>query len=367
MKVLLINPWIEDIFPPPSLGYLQASINTMEGVDVVAKDLSLALNDENEYDLVAVSFHSFSVKYARVIREKFKSTRLVCGGHHPSALPEQMLSVGYDQVCIGEGELAIQDMINGDTSPIIRGKSMEINSIPFPDYEGFGGNWSMGLPIISSRGCPFKCSFCASSEFWGRKWRMRDAENVVNEILSRGIKQFMFEDDNFTVNRKRVFDICDSIAPYKFSWQCASRAETLIDEEMVIRLKSSGCNVIWLGVESLSQDSLDRCNKHTTVEKMLKGIATAEKHGIETVSQFIAGLPDDKIEDIEETVKNIRRSGIRRKGANVIWLLPNTELHTRAKEKGFDDSVYLESGAPFYTYEHDYNTLCNWANLINSS
>lgn len=103
MRVLLINPWQGELFPPPSLGYIQASIKTIEGIEVVAKDLSPALEDRSEYDLVGVSFHSFSVKHARLIREKFK-TRLVCGGHHPSALPQQMLSIGYDQVCIGEGE-----------------------------------------------------------------------------------------------------------------------------------------------------------------------------------------------------------------------------------------------------------------------
>lgn len=364
--MLLINPWESDVFPPPSLGYIQASVKTLPDVDVVAKDLRFALNDNSEYDLVAVSFHSFSVKYARMIREKFKDVRLVCGGHHPSALPDQMLSIGYDQVCIGEGEIAIQEIIKGDSSPIINGKSMKIDSIPFPNYEGFTGNWSMGLPIISSRGCPFKCSFCSSSEFWGRKWKMRSAENVVEEIISRNVKQFMFEDDNFTVNRKRAFDICDAIAPYNFSWQCATRAETLVDEELVIKLKNSGCKVVWLGIESFSQETLDRCNKHTAVEKMMSGIAMAEKHGIETVSQFIVGLPGDRIENIEETARNVKRSRVRRKAVNIMWLLPNTEAYTKAKEKGFDENIYLISGAPFYTYEQNYDTLSKWANLINS-
>lgn len=368
MRILLINPWGGDIFPPPSLGYLQAAIKTVQGVEVRAMDLTPAMNEPDDYDIVAVSFHSFSVKYAKQIREKFKNSWLICGGHHPSALPQQMLSVGYNQVCVGEGEKVIVDIINGNRNEIITANQIQdINSISFPDYRGFSGNWSMGIPIISSRGCPFSCNFCASTEFWGRRWRMRSAENVLQEIIQTGVKQFMFEDDNFTVNRKRAIDICEGLKPMKLSWQCASRAETLQDEELVIKLKEAGCYKIWLGVESLSQESLDRCNKNTTVDKMIKGIKIAHKHGLQTISQFIAGLPDDTIKNINETVINIRKGNIGEKGANIIWLLPNTELYKRAKGKGFDDSVYLESGAPFYTCEQNINTLQHWANLINNA
>ena len=151
------------------------------------------------------------------------------------------------------------------------------------------------------------------------------------------------------------------------SWQCASRAETLQDEELVMKLKKAGCYKIWLGVETLSQDSLDRCDKRTTVDKMLNGISIAEKYGITTMSQFISGLPGDTLDDINITVSNIKRSKIREKGANIIWLLPNTDIYRSAKDKGFSDDIYLKSGAPFYTYEQNINTLQYWSNLINNA
>lgn len=109
MRVLLINPWETGEFPPPSIAYLQAALKHWK-VDVVVKDLPDAMIDTKSYDLVAVSFHSFSVKYARQIRDQFKG-KLICGGHHPSAMPEQMLSIGYDQVVVGEGENATIDII----------------------------------------------------------------------------------------------------------------------------------------------------------------------------------------------------------------------------------------------------------------
>jgi len=362
MRVLLINPWKGECFPPPSIGYLQAVGKNY--AEITARDYSEAMLLRDDFDLVGVTFHSFSVKYAKSIRDKFKG-RLICGGHHPTALPEQMLSIGYDQVVIGEGENAFIDILKGNKNKIIHGKETDIETLPFPDYTGLKGERIMGMPVISSRGCPFKCSFCASADFWKRKWRMRTPENVVSEIKSIG-KEFMFEDDNFTLKKDRAINICEKLGT-GYKWQCASRAESLQDAELCRALAKAGCHTVWLGIETLSQESLDRCNKATTVEKMLNGIATAESNGLNTMSQFIVGLPDETEKDILETVRNIKRSRIRRKGLQILWILPNTEIHKRAKVKGFNDNVYLSTGAPLYTYEQNLQTLNRWSNLIRTA
>lgn len=375
MRVLLINPWQGEVFPTPAIGYLASAIRTARpDIDVTSADMDKALQllKTNEYDLVGVTFHSFSVKYARKIREAVKgSTRLICGGHHPSAMPEQMLSIGYDQVVVGEGENAILNVLSGNTTPIMRGYSalyyININDIPFPDYTGLSWNGAMGIPIISSRGCSHACNFCASTAFWGRKWKMRSADNVLKEIEQTGLNLFMFEDDNFVVNRKRAFDICDGLMGSGYTWQCASRAETLVDEELCLKLKQAGCHQVWVGIESLSQDSLDRSNKHTTVEKMLKGIETADKVGLNIMSQFIVGLPDDTEADIMRTVNTIKGSKIKQKSVQKIWIVPNTVAYDRAKEKGFDDETFLTTGAPYFTYEQSIDTLNRWVNLINTA
>lgn len=371
MRVLFINPWAGEVFPPPSLGYLQAVVKAA-GHEVTSMDM----NDEHystakhvPWDLVAISFHSFSVRHAINIRQHFDNHRLICGGHHPSAMPEQMLGIGYDQVVIGEGEKAIIDIINGNTNKVVYGLPCNnLDEIPFPDYSGFSGTWSMGMPVISSRGCPFDCNFCASADFWGRRWKMRSTSNVIAEILHSRHKQFMFEDDNFTLNRRRAIEICDALREIGgFSWQCASRAETLNDDELCWNLRSAGCHTVWLGVESLSQASLDRCGKRTTVEKMLSGIKVAHTHKLNTFSQFIVGLPGDTQEDIDITCRNIRKSSIGRRGANILWILPRTEAYRRAKQQGFDDDTYLRSGAPFYTYEQSIETLKQWEHQINNA
>lgn len=373
MKILLVNPWQAELFPPPSLGYIQAAAKAA-GADVTAVDMgseSFADAAGQQWDIVGVSFHSFSVQHARNLRRLFEGQHLICGGHHPSALPQQMLDLGYDQVIKGEGENAIIDIINGNTNRIIEGTAVDINAMPCPDYTGFKYTNAMGLPVISSRGCPFACSFCASKSFWGRRYRVRSADNVLAEIernRAAGVMEFMFEDDNFTLHRERALEICDGlIAMGSPRWQCASRAETLIDEELCRRMRQAGCHTVWLGIETLSQATLDRIAKHTTVGRQMLGVETAERAGINTMSQFIIGLPEDTLADIEETARNIKRSHIRRKGCNIAWVLPDTEIHRQAKLRGFDDSIYLDSGAPFYTYERSMNTLQYWANLINQA
>lgn len=332
-------------------------------VNVKSLDLNEALNEEDKYDLVGVTFHSFSVRYARQIREHFKKAWLFCGGHHPSALPEQLLALGYDQVVIGEGENALIDIIHGDTERIKTSSTKHfetIDDIPYPDYTGL--KYSDNI-VISSRGCPFRCNFCASTAFWGNKWKARTAEAVIDEINTKGYKTWMFEDDNFTANKQRAIEICHGI---KGSWQCAARAENL-DEELCYNLKASGCHTVWIGVESFSQRSLDRCNKHTTVEKMRRGIDIAESTGLRTMCQFIVGLPDDTIDDIRLTARVISQTRMSSFGANIAWILPNTEIYSKAKVLGFDDNTYIDGGSLFYTYEQTMDTLQAWAGIINGA
>ena len=369
MKVLLINPWIQDVLPTPAIGYLQSALKKFE-IDVRAKDLREAMTDNEKYDLVGVTFHSFSVRYAKQIREKFKG-RLICGGHHPSAMPDQMLELGYDQVVIGEGESAIIDIINGNSGIIIKNSKKyfkSINDLPIPDYTGLKFSGEIGINIISSRGCPFKCSFCASTNFWHNKYFMRSAESVLNEIKQRkneGFQSWVFEDDNFTANKKRVFDICAGLDG-SFTWWCQGRAESL-DEEICRELYRAGCRKIILGIESFSQETLDRNNKYTTVAKMIRGIETVERSGIQTFCLFLVGLPGDTEKDVNETIRVLKKVKISQRGFNIAWVLPGTDIYKKAKEQGMNDDVYLEDGAPFYTYEHNISTLQNWVYQMNKA
>jgi len=378
-NILLINPWYGDVFPPPSLGYLQGAIKAYfkDEVNVTAANFPEVeeLIKINSYDLVCVTYHSISVKSAVYIRNLIK-TKLVCGGHHPSALPNQMLGIGYDQVVVGQGENAIIDIILGEESKIYSEtkKYFEtINDIPFPDYTGLEVNGEWGYPIITSRGCNNKCNFCASTDFWGNKWMSRSADSVVNEIkhvLDLGAKLWFFEDDNFTLNKRRAKEICqkiiDEVIPVygRIGWQCGSRVESLVDVELCQLLKLAGCYCVWTGVETLSQDSLDRCEKGTTVEKMINGAKTASENGMDVVYQFILGLPGDTENDIRITSEQLKNSHMHRIATNFAWILPNTKIYNEAKKRGFNDNTYLNGGDLTYIYEQPMETLIKWKSML---
>ncbi len=389
-KVLLINPWESDFFPPPSIGYLQSSIKSIfkDMIEVESRDLNdaIVMLKNDSFDLVGVTFHSFSIKYAKLIKSLCKSsTHLICGGHHPSSLPDQMIDIGYDQVVIGEGENSIIDIILGKekNKKVYDRKSYfkSIDDLPFPDYTGLNGDWRNidsynGYPIISSRGCIYNCNFCASSFFWNRKIYMRSSYSVISEIIYNienfNMNRWMFEDDNFTFNKKRVKEICKGIVDInnkygKKYWQCSSRADTLNDEELCRILVESGCKMVWIGVESFSQDTLNRCKKNVSVERMVSGIKTAESIGLSTMCQFIVGLPGDTIKNIIETSEIINKIKMTRIGVNIAWVLPNTDIYNKSKYYGFDDNFYLDNGAPFFVYENDINILEEWKYILYNS
>jgi len=221
-----------------------------------------------------------------------------------------------------------------------------------------------GIPIISSRGCPFSCLFCDSTNFWGHKYKMRSADNVLAEIelrKSEGYLTWIFYDDNFTANKSRILEICSGLDG-SYIWECVGRAENL-DKELCHELFRAGCRMVHLGIESLSQEALDRMGKNTTIEKMLKGVENAESIGLRTMSLFLIGLPGDTIRDIELTRYHRQRSHITQYGTNICWVLPGTDIYKKAKAYGFNDDAYL-SGVPFYTYEHSFEELTLWASQI---
>ena len=236
MRVLLINPGAPGLFPPPAIGYLAAALRyCLPEVDVIAADLLYAcglLAIGEHFDFVCASFHSFSAKFARLIRHRAKGSnaRLICGGHHPSSSLGWQLEQDGWEVVKGEGEEALVNIVAGTPGQWRFGG---VSDFPAPDYAGLGGEWKLGgahaWPIISSRGCPFDCSFCASSAFWKRRWSGRSPRDVLAEldhiIRHHGVRAWMFEDDNFTLQPHRAIDICRGIKDLQkeygrgLSWQ----------------------------------------------------------------------------------------------------------------------------------------------------
>jgi anaerobic magnesium-protoporphyrin IX monomethyl ester cyclase len=307
----------------------------------------------------------------------------VLEGQHPSARPEDCLAnPNVDFVVMGEPENTIFELIgavgkgtldlkkimgigfvkNGVpvfTSP--RPLLKDLDSLPFPArhllpmaeyYAAVKENplrgeinkpWTI---MITSRGCPYNCVFCTHHIVWGRKWRGRSPENVVDElqhvIKTYHVKQIDFLDDNMTLDRKRMENICDLIVKRGLSieWFTPNgvRADTL-DEKLLRKMKESGCKKIRVAPESGVQRVVDQViKKNLDLRSVERAVVLCKKVGIKVGCFFVIGLIGETKEEIEETIKfayKLRQLGADSFIFSIATPVYGTRLYEQAKRGGF--------------------------------
>jgi radical SAM superfamily enzyme YgiQ (UPF0313 family) len=196
--------------------------------------------------------------------------------------------------------------------------------------------------VISSRGCPYDCSFCSSRIIWDKKYTMRSAENVVDEVkyLVRtiGTKSIYFREDNFTISKKRLTAICNDMP---VMWKCESRVDAINDETARI-MSDGGCSVIWFGIEHTSDKILRTVSKGTDYRKTMTALEACYKYGIKTVGSFIVGLPEESIYDMILNVVNIRKLGLDHVSLNRAYAFPVSDMYHEILRHGLD--VYSHNG-----------------------
>jgi anaerobic magnesium-protoporphyrin IX monomethyl ester cyclase len=346
----------------------------------------------------------------------------VLDGQHPSARPEECLTdPNIDFVVIGEAEHTISELVNtleeGNTQNLKKikgiaftknGKNVvtpprppiqDLDSLPFPArhllpmekyFAAVKENPLRGeiskpwATMITSRGCPYNCVFCTVHIVMGKKWRARSPENVVDEIEqlidAYRIRQIDFYDENMTLDKKRMENICDLIVErgLDIEWYAPNgvRADTL-DENLLKKMKKSGCKRIRVAPESGVQRVVDQIvKKNLKLTEVEKAVALAKKLGIKVGCFFVLGLIGETKEDIKETIKYAYR--LRQLGADKFYFsiatpIYGTELYEQAKQGGFlRDNFSYESLAatepqietPEFTAD-ELLELCAEANLVN--
>ncbi len=224
--------------------------------------------------------------------------------------------------------------------------------------------------VVSSRGCPYDCTFCSSKVIWQRRSSFRSPQAVAAEMEETaarwGSRGFYFREDNFTVSRRRLLEMCDALEPLGFPWVCESRADTL-DEETVRRMKDAGCRGIWFGVESTSNETLKRIRKNLTIEQVKETVRLCRETGIRTGGGFILGFPHEGRSDLLRTVQESREIGLDFVFYNRCWAIPVSALHDEILAKGLDryefegivlpDTEYLHADEVTEIY---WNAVTSW-------
>jgi anaerobic magnesium-protoporphyrin IX monomethyl ester cyclase len=279
-----------------------------------------------------------------------------------------------DVVVLGEGEWTFLDLVrhfekNGDQGPAeIRGIAYRKNgkilktarTDPIKDLD------SLPIPakhftyshVSSSRGCAWNCSFCGSPEFWGRNIRWRSPEKFVEELemlFRKGVSFFYFSDDTFTLDPKRVTEICKRIIEknLRISWYAISRVDH-VEEEMLYWMRRAGCIQISYGVESGSVKIRKALGKPVKTEQIKRAFALTTRYGILSRAYFIYGAPGETRQTIQETIDLMDE--IKPLGAifYILDIFPGTKLYSETKKKqGITEDIWLKKMEGIMYFETD--------------
>ncbi len=351
------------ILEPLGLEYIASAINR-ENHNVYLMDMDVV--SENELfdclnwsclDFVGTTVSTPMVLEARKLVKKVKEadveTKVIIGGGHPTALPKNALnSTGADIAIIGEGENVINEILDNKlTAPIIAGiRINDLDVLSHPDRslfprEAYKVSYSFGnkglqkcASVITSRGCPFPCNYCASKTIHGNNVRFRSIFDIVSEIENLisycEIQSILFLDDCFTLKEDRVIELCNTIIEkkLKFYWWLDTRVDCMSKSLLELMYKA-GCRFIVYGVESGSQDVIDRIGKKIKIKDVEEVFKFTHEAGIDTKANFMLGHIDETEDEINESIALAKRLNATRYGFYLVLPLPGSPLYDIAVER----------------------------------
>lgn len=402
MKVLLVNPGQKlapeannpavidkerGRNPPLGILYVAAAIqkegrHEVEVIDLNLGELTLdgfaAHVRKNGCDVLGVTITTFTVLDALAVVRAFKEAnptgKMIAGGPHVAIYPKETVDLGIDVAVKREGEPVINQILDGIAEPRtlreVRGICFRLDGevvdtgdapfiedldslsfpartlLPYHKYYSLLGKESYSTTIITSRGCPFRCAFCDRPAL-GKKFRCHSSDYIAREIshcADLGILEFLFYDDTFTVNRRRVMEVCDKIVQrdLRIRWDIRTRVDS-VDEGMLHALKRAGCCAVHYGVESGSPRIIERLNKGITVDQVKEVFRMTKAIGVDTLAYFMVGNPGETDSDIQETLKLIWQLDADYLHLTIFSPFPATALYREALEKGaIKEDVYRQ-------------------------
>jgi anaerobic magnesium-protoporphyrin IX monomethyl ester cyclase len=302
---------------------------------------------------------------AELVKQKHPKAHVVVGGPHVTPLPREVMKYfrAVDTACVGESDVTFLELADR----VARGL----------DTKGIAGSfWRDGERIVAgperaaikdlddlasvqtyfdthilmtSRGCPWNCTFCGAETSWGRGFRAHSVEYVLDAmqtVLARlPVKMLQIKDDTFTTHKKRVLELCRGIRERKlnFFWSCDTRVDLLTDE-LLREMRLAGCQRLSLGVESGSQRILDAIDKKITVAEILESTALAKKYGIKVRYYMMLGNRGDTAETFRETLDFLEKARPNEYIFSCLSIYPGTRDFDDAELRGAERSEARKKG-----------------------
>ncbi len=328
---------------------------------------------------------------AELVKRSHPGAHVVVGGPHATPLPREVLRYfpAVDTVCVGESDrtfleiagrlsfgepvLGVAGAFHRDGSRIVEGPKRD--SIEDLDDLASVQSYFDTHILMTSRGCPWNCTFCGAETSWGRGFRANSVDYVVDamaRVLARlPVKMIQIKDDTFTTHKPRVLELCRRIRERKleFFWSCDTRVDLLTDE-LLREMRLAGCSRLSLGVESGSQRILDAIDKKITVAEILESTALAKKYGIKVRYFMMLGNRGETRETFEETLRFLERARPHEYIFSCLSIYPGTRDFEDAEARGegtgwLDRNVYFtetfqEMKTPFDASEADTAYMNAW-------
>jgi anaerobic magnesium-protoporphyrin IX monomethyl ester cyclase len=327
----------DSIYPPLSLATLASFLREEHPViliDAIAQGLNaeavLGRLSEFHPDLVIASISTPTVNEDLQVLEQIKEQlgcRTAVFGVHATYFAEDLIrGTALDFVFLNDPEFAALHIASGASGPVPgaayrdQGRVVRVPPPRDKDLHFKVPAWDLvdlgryKIPIkgksyvlvSTARGCPFSCTFCVVPYYSGRKVRFREVEEVMEELraVSRYVDQVFFHTDLFTFRKDYVLRLCQEMIRQglRLEWICNSRVDTF-DREMADLMKRSGCWMVSFGIESGSQEILDRCDKKITLEQSRRAVAVARQAGLISIGHFVLGFPGETRETLRQTIR----------------------------------------------------------------
>jgi radical SAM superfamily enzyme YgiQ (UPF0313 family) len=374
-RITMIEPQNDHLhifsrFELPRLGgILLATIMRDRGYQAEALFLHAKeiLDRDIQADLVGISAITATAPASYAIADalRAKGIPVVIGGPHASFLPEEALQ--HADYCItGEGETSfpmLVDALNRDAAladvpglvwrengTVRRNPAAapveDLDTLPFPDFSLLdmggrkigGGIGKATIPVQTSRGCPYDCTFCSVTGMFGHRYRHRSAGSVVAELAHHNPRtaQIFFYDDNFTANPRRAKELLREMIRLRlgFAWSTQVRSDIAKDPELLDLMAKAGCSSLYIGFESVDPAALQEMNKRQTVEEIRFSIREIRKRGIHIHGMFVFGFDSDTPATTRATVDFALREKIDSVQFLILTPLPGSGFYTQMLAEG---------------------------------
>lgn len=316
-------------------------------------------------DIVGISTITSTAPRAYEIADDLRERGIpvVMGGAHPTFLPDEALEHA-DYVVRGEGEEAIVELLEAldekqslnsiaglsyrENARVCHNPSRELcpdlDTHPSPDLSlivGFGSGtrsffrYNPIIPVVTSRGCPFSCRFCSVTTMFGRKYRFRSTEKVLDDLRPYTDRSIFFYDDNFTANKKRTKELLSRMIEEEITpgWTAQVRVDVARDEELLDLMERSNCTGVYVGFESINPKTLELYSKNQTLDDIRNSVRKFHEHGISVHGMFVLGSDEDDVSIIRETAKFAKRVKIDTVQFMILTPIPGSEIFDQFEEE----------------------------------